>query len=371
MRIAYVLTTLAMGGTEKQVLAVADRVAARGHAVALLVLKPYEADDCISDLNVIHLDIRKNAWSFVAGLRRGVRFLRSFRPDVIHSHNFHGNMLARVMRLFYRPAKLVCTIHNVYEGGGMRMLAYRLSDPLADRSTAVSTVVAERFVRLKAVPQAKCTVLTNGIDAGEFHPDEQRRAAMRAQMGLDEFVWLSVGRITAAKDLPNLLQAFGEVHREALQTQLWIAGEARSGSSGITQHFSGGRPQGAIENVHLLGLRHDIVALLDAADGFVLSSAWEGIPLALGEAMAMEKPVVATDVGGVRELVGEAGILVPAKDSAALARAMLEVMQQSPEGRAALGRTARQRILAQFSIDSKVDAWEELYRSMLGGPPGL
>ena len=371
MRIAYVLTTLAMGGTERQVLAIAGRMAARGHTVALLVLKPREPGDCVTDLNVIHLDIRKTPWTFVAGLRRGLSFLRWFQPDVIHSHNFHGNMLARLMHLVHRPAKLVSTIHNVYEGGAMRILAYRFSDPLADRTTAVSAAVAERFVALKAVPRTKLVVLTNGIDPTEFHPDPQRRAAMRAQMGVAaEFVWISVGRITAAKDLPNLLQAFREVCRAPVQTQLWIAGEAPAGSSDSKQHFGVEMPQGAIEKVRRLGLRRDIPALLDAADGFVLSSAWEGMPLALGEAMAMEKPVVATDVGGVRELVGEAGILVPSKNPATLTRAMLDVMQQSPEKRSVLGRSARQRILAKFSIDAKVALWEDLYRSILGTIPG-
>jgi glycosyltransferase involved in cell wall biosynthesis len=370
MRIVYVLTTLAMGGTEKQVLAIAGRMAARGHTVALLVLKPQETNDCIiTDLNLVHLDIGKNAWTFVAGLRRGLRFLRSFRPGLIHSHNFHGNMLARIMGLFYRRAKLVCTIHNVYEGGTGRMLAYRATDRLADRTTAVSAAVAERYVRLKAVPHEKCMVLTNGIDPDEFQPDAQRRAAMRAQMGVaDHFVWLSVGRITAAKDLPNLLQAFTDVCRDGVQTQLWIAGEAPSGQSVSTQSFDVAMPHGAIERVRRLGLRRDIAALLDAADGFVLSSRWEGLPLALGEAMAMEKPVVATDVGGVRELVGEAGILVSARDPHALAGAMLEVMRQSPENRAALGRAARRRILAHFAMDAKADAWEALYQSVLGSP---
>ena len=142
MRIVYVLTTLAMGGTERQVLAIAGRMATHGHAVALLVLKPGENDDCATDLQVVHLDMGKNAASLIAGLRRGVAFLREFCPDVIHSHNFHGNMLARAMRLFYRPAKLISTIHNVYEGGRARMLAYRISDPLADLTTAVSAAVS-------------------------------------------------------------------------------------------------------------------------------------------------------------------------------------------------------------------------------------
>jgi glycosyltransferase involved in cell wall biosynthesis len=112
-------------------------------------------------------------------------------------------------------------------------------------------------------------------------------------------------------------------------------------------------------------LRRDLPALLDAADGFVLSSAWEGMPLAVGEAMAMEKPVVATDVGGVRELVGASGLLVSAGMPEELAAAMLEVMQRSPVDRLALGRSARVRIQSNFSMDAKADEWEALYRCII------
>jgi glycosyltransferase involved in cell wall biosynthesis len=106
-------------------------------------------------------------------------------------------------------------------------------------------------------------------------------------------------------------------------------------------------------------------ALLDAADGFVLASAWEGMPLALGEAMAMEKPVAATDVGGVRELAGEAGLIVPARNPEALAQAMLALMQATPEARASQGRAARERIQRSFNMDAKADEWEALYLTIL------
>jgi glycosyltransferase involved in cell wall biosynthesis len=106
-------------------------------------------------------------------------------------------------------------------------------------------------------------------------------------------------------------------------------------------------------------------ALLDAADGFVLASAWEGMPLAVGEAMAMGKPVVATDVGGVRELLAEKGLIIPAKSSESLADAMLEMMRKTDKERRGIGRSARERIAAQFSMDAKADEWELLYREML------
>jgi glycosyltransferase involved in cell wall biosynthesis len=93
------------------------------------------------------------------------------------------------------------------------------------------------------------------------------------------------------------------------------------------------------------------------------------MPLALGEAMAMEKPVVATDVGGVRELVGDAGAIVPPKDSEALAGAMLELMRTAPEDLRALGLAARARMQCSFSMDAKADEWEALYRTVAQRKP--
>jgi glycosyltransferase involved in cell wall biosynthesis len=366
MRIVYVLNTLAVGGTERQVLAIAERMAGRGHVVALMVLRPRGMRGYNTGLDVVYLDIQKEPVSIIAGLRRATAFIREFRPDVIHSHNFHGNMLARLMRLVRHYPKVISTIHNVYEGRWPRMLAYRMGDRLAHVTTTVSNAVADRYQRLKAVPMSKIRVLTNGIDTAEFVPNAERRAVMREQMDVsDEFVWLSVGRLTAAKDFPNLLQAFGWVWEASANTRLWIAGE--TSPAGIGKAVDPGLtvPHGAMECVCRLGLRHDIAALLDAADGFVLSSAWEGMPLALGEAMAMAKPAVATDVGGVGELVGETALVVPAKNSNALAEAMRQVMSRSANERAAMGHAARERICSKFNMDSKAEEWEVLYRSVL------
>ncbi len=367
MRIVYVLTTLAVGGTERQVLGLARRMAARGHTVALMVLKGRQPDELETNLATAYLSIEKRLPSLFSGFRRGLAFLRSFQPDVVHSHNFHGNLSARMMRVFYRQARVISTIHNVYEGGRLRMLAYRLSDGLADRTTAVSEAVAARFVGLRAVGNERCLVLTNGIETSEFVPDPQRRAAMRAQLrARDEFIWLCVARNTAAKDIPNLLEAFGKVWQSEPKVALWMAAPDSEAGARRALHAISTMPIGSLDGLRRLQYRRDIPALLDAADGFVLSSAWEGMPLVLGEAMAMEKPVVATDVGGVRELVGDAGRIVPAKDAAALASAMLGVMGTSDEQRAALGHAARARILAGFDMDQKADEWEALYRSVCG-----
>jgi glycosyltransferase involved in cell wall biosynthesis len=368
MRIVTVLTSLGVGGAEKLALAVAERMAARGHDLAMLSLMPRLPEQWPTTLPVVYLDIRKNPASIASGFRRGRRFLREFRPDLVHSHSFHANILARLLTIGVPGAPravVVSTVHNVYEGGWMRMMAYRLTDGLSQCTVAISEAARERFVRAKAVNPQKCLVVQIGINVEEFAPDPARRAWVRAELraaeGADaDFVWLAAGRIVPAKDYPNLLRAFRELEQRQSDAQLWIAGggtAAEFADLESLQHALGIRGK-----VLWLGLRRDLPALLDAADGFVLASAWEGMPQVLAEAMAMEKPVVATDVGGVRELVSDHGKMVPAKKPEALAEAMLATMQRSGEERARLGRAAREQVVRQFSIEAAADRWEALYK---------
>jgi glycosyltransferase involved in cell wall biosynthesis len=363
MRIAYVLTSLGVGGAERQVVQLAERMTARGHAVSLLVLLGRQPEEWPTTLDPARLEMRKTPMSFAAGLAKARRLLGGFHPDLIHSHTYPANMVARLLGLLGPPVPILSTIHSVYEGPWPRMLAYRLTDFLSRRTTTVSQAGALRYVRLKAIPASKCSVVANGIDTTEFAPSPGRRACLRAQMGAGEdFVWLAAGRIVPAKDYPNLLHAFALIHTEFPNAQLWIAGEALD--SGTAAVHALASSLGLSAAVRWLGLRRDMPALLDAADGFALASSWEGMPLAVGEAMAMEKPVVATDAGGVRELVGESGVIVSAKSPEGLAQAMLALMRATPEARSLLGHAARERIQSRFSMDAKADEWEAFYRGM-------
>jgi glycosyltransferase involved in cell wall biosynthesis len=369
MRIVYVLTSLGVGGAEKQALAVAERMAKRGHAAALLVLRPRLPEEWPTALQVVYLGVRKRPGSVLVGLARARRFLLDFRPDLVHSHSFHANIFARLLRLLVPRLAVIATIHNVYEGGRPRMAAYRLTDGLSRRTAAVSEAAARRFVHLKAVSAEKSVVVRNGIDTAEFVPDPERRARVRSGMrtgaadASTEFIWLAAGRITPAKDYPNLLHAFAQVRTRRPDAWLWIAGEAADGE--ILPLRTLCAELGIGEAVRWLGLRRDIPALLDAADAFVSASAWEGMPLAVGEAMAMEKPIVASDAGGVRELVEDTGLVVAARDSEALAAAMIETMGRSRDELFAMGRAARERVVREFSMDAAADTWEAFYRALM------
>jgi glycosyltransferase involved in cell wall biosynthesis len=358
------MTTLGMGGAERLALGIASGMERRGHSVALLVLGPAVAEEWPTTLPLLRLSLRKDPLSLLAGLWKARCWLRTFKPDLLHSHSFHANLFARLLRLGGLRAPVVSTVHNVYEGPWTRMIAYRLTDCLARQTTAVSQAAAERFVRIKAVPAAKMRLLTNGIDTEEFAPDPERRKIARAANHAEAaFIWMSAGRLSEAKDVPNLLRAFAQLRVERPEARLWIAGEGSSDMAVRLRRLS--RELGIEEKVSWLGLRRDLPALLDAADGFVLASAWEGMPLVVAEAMAMEKPVVATDVGGVRELLADAGRLVPAHDHEALGRALRDCMAMSVEERTDLGKRARERMVTAFSLDARIDEWEQLYNSLI------
>jgi glycosyltransferase involved in cell wall biosynthesis len=128
---------------------------------------------------------------------------------------------------------------------------------------------------------------------------------------------------------------------------------------------------GVSGNLRFLGLRRDVQSLFSASDAFVLSSAWEGFPMVVGEAMACECTVVATNCGGVKEFVGDAGFLVPPKDPAALASRLGDALGLESEARARIGRKARERIRAHFSLESAVRRWVEIYTRGASGSRSL
>ena len=114
MRILYVLTSLAMGGAEKLTLALCERMERRGHTVALLVLMPRISEEWPAPVNLLHLDMRRSPSSFLHGLAHARRFAADFKPDLIHSHCFHANLSARMLKLLSHEAAVISTVHNVY-----------------------------------------------------------------------------------------------------------------------------------------------------------------------------------------------------------------------------------------------------------------
>jgi glycosyltransferase involved in cell wall biosynthesis len=366
MRVMFLSTSMGMGGADKQLLSAAQLMHAQGHdvcIVSLTELGPMGLEARSQGIRTESLDMRRGVPD-PRGLIRLIRLVRSWKPDVLHSHMVHANLLARVVRLFAPVPVMVSTIHNIYEGGPLWMAAYRISNGLVDHMTIISEAAANRFVNERIVPRKLLTCVPNGVDTERFRQVAPgTREALRSSIGVnDGFVWLAVGRFEIAKDYPNMLHAFAEVSQRHSNAVLLLVGHG----SLQEETESLARSLGLGDRIRFLGVRSDVPELMAAADGYVMSSAWEGMPIALLEAAAAGLPIVATRVGGNHEVVrdGESGYLVPPRDHEALGRAMMRLMEQPSEERRAMGERGREHVRVHYGLGRVVERWQDLYRQV-------
>lgn len=366
MKILFLITSLAYGGAETQVVRLATRLKARGWEVRVVSLTPPRA--YLEKLEgegipVFSLEI-KHKLPDPRPFLRLARLIRKWRPQIVHSFMVHANLLARLVRPIAPAPILICSARNTFEGGRLRELLYRVTDPLCDVTTQVCQIGLERYVRIGAVPRHKIRYIPNGVDTDIFKPDLKARIEWREKLSVeDHFVWLAVGRFDPQKDYPNMLHAFPHVLRESAKTVLLIAGDGplRPEMEKLACELR------VEKHVRFLGICRDVPQLMNAADAFVMSSAWEGMANVLLEASASGLPIVATNVGGNGEIVvdGETGFLVPPKDPEALAQTMLRLMNL-PEGeRRRIGEKGRRHVEQNFALDRVVDQWEALYKELL------
>jgi glycosyltransferase involved in cell wall biosynthesis len=365
-RVVYLITASGMGGAEQQVRHLALAFQQRGWDVGVISMLPLEPP--MSELEgrgirTASLALRRGLPDPGGALRLRA-LLRVWEPDVLHAHMVHANLLARLSRLLVKTPVVISTIHNQDEGRQWRYAAYRMTDRLTDVTTAVSAMAVEESIRRGAMRRQRIVLVPNGIEAKLLLPDVRAREQARRALGLaGQFAWLAVGRLDVQKDYPTMLSAFARVLSDRPDAKLFIAG-----AGPLAQHIRTSIARAGLDQaVALLGLRSDVPALMQAADGFVLSSAWEGLPMVLLEAAASALPIVATDVAGSREVVidGISGYLVAKGDDEALGRAMCKLMSLTQQERRALGEAGRDHVVGTFSLETIADAWEALYLALL------
>ncbi|WP_175895773.1 glycosyltransferase [Burkholderia pseudomultivorans] len=364
MKIAFVISGLGVGGAETQILALTRELAVRGHRVTIFSMTGECAHAMPVDAGVSLVELRekKNLSGLMRITWKLLRVLRTGRFDVVHAHMFHANIITRLIRPWSRCPVLITSAHSNIEGGRFRTLMYRWTDRLTDFTTNVSAAAVQRYVEIGAAPARKIGVMYNGIDVSRFRRDADSRRLLRTQLQINDcvFVVLAVGRLIDAKNYPLLIRAFERVHRSIPHARLLIAGDGPLG--GALREMT--RECGLTQSVTFLGVRKDVSELMNVADVFVLSSNREGFGLVVAEAMATEIPVVATNAGGLPEVVGDAGKVVPMDNEDALVDAITCVVRMSPEARALIGLSGRAHVEKLFAMDSVLERWLELYRKL-------
>jgi glycosyltransferase involved in cell wall biosynthesis len=302
---------------------------------------------------------RTSAWRLVAALRR---LLRETQPDLLHTHLYHPNLYGRLAALGLGLRGVVASVHNSYTTlkWHRRILNYLLGWT-ADRVVAVSSKVWEDVRRYDGIPLSRLCLLPNGIDLAALETGLSRAEA-KARLGVQGFCLGAAGRLEEQKGHVHLLEALPQLQKEIPEIVLLVAGEGRRRAA-----LEGRARELGIEGtVRFLGLRRDMPCIYRALDLFVQPSLWEGLPLALLQAMGAGLPVVATEVGGALEVIedGVNGRLVPPGQARTLAGAILELYRQ-PEARARLGQEARQTVLDRYSQEVMLRRLENLYLEIL------
>jgi glycosyltransferase involved in cell wall biosynthesis len=240
-------------------------------------------------------------------------------------------------------------------------LPNRLLAPITDAFIAVAEPHGRYLNQREGCPAAKVRVIPNGVDTERFRP-RRANSSLRRQLALAPDAPL-VGIVAALRPEKNhelFLQAAALVRRELPHARMLVVGDGsrRAALEALSAELS------LSDAVRFLGTRHDVPELLSLVDVAVLSSHMEANPVSILEAMASEKPVVATRVGSVAETVldGQTGYLVAPGDAAQLAQRVVSLLKD-PAHAAAMGRAGRQHVLAHWSIQRMVEGYEEL----LGG----
>jgi glycosyltransferase involved in cell wall biosynthesis len=290
---------------------------------------------------------------------RAVAALRgpTLAADVVHAHGLRAGLIAGLAAP--RRTPLVVTWHNAMLGGGVRRrmlgLLERYVARRADVMLGVSGDLVERARRLGS-PDARL----GPVAAPGLSPPARPRAEMRADLDAgDRPVVLTVGRVTEQKDYPTLLSAAAVLGRRDPAPLVIVAG------GGPDLPALQGRVDAERLPVRLLGARDDIADLLAAADVFVSTSTWEGRALVIQEAARAGVPVVATAVGGTPELMGDAALLVPTGDPAAVADAVARVLDDPALGRE-LSARGRRQAAGWPDVDDTVAAVRALYAELTG-----
>ena len=302
------------------------------------------------------------------GHRAAVRRLRDIigegRYHVIHAHGLSAgidsSLAARAS-----GATVITTVHNLVlrETAGRRAVVHRRAEALAVRSSARIFAVSEQIARhLRASVRDRGQmdkIETLHLGIGPTPQVTRSRAQIRESLnlGAQDSLIVTASRLRPQKALHVMLEALSRLDQRAA---LAVLGEGPLQDDLVAQASAAG----IADRVHFLGFRRDIADFVAAADVFCLSSVWEGVPLAAQEAILLGVPVVATDVGGMPELIadGVSGRLVPSGDADALAEALQEVLT-TPDVRAAFIERASADLNANFSTDAMLRRLSDVYRS--------
>ena len=375
-RLMHVITGLYTGGAETMLLKLLSTMNRAEFDPVVLSLRDHGTLGARIEkqgIRVLDLDMR-GSLPTLSAIWRLRRVARHVQPDLIQGWMYHGNLAASLAAHMTADQVPVAwsvhhTIYDLKEEKPTTDLAIRVSAKLSSTPCRIiyySTVSAQLHEKFGYNP-GRTVVLPNGFDCEQFRPSIEASASLKREVGVADGTMLVglVARYHPVKDHANFLRAAGMLAAQRANVGFILVGKGLVPENRDLMEVIG--KQGLGRRVHLLGERHDIPYVMAGLDIATCSSWSEAFPTVVGEAMACGVPCVVTDVGESSAIVGDTGIVVPPRDSAALAAGWMKLLDLGQKQRLRLGAAARQRVVRNYSMDSIAGQYEAIYRDMLGG----
>ncbi len=375
MKIIYAITGLSTGGAEIMLYNLLSRMNRdRFSPVVLSLMDRGTLGDRIAALGIpVYTIGMKQGMPTPVAIWRLIHIVRQVKPDLIQGWMYHGNLAAQLASVFFSQKipvfwDIQCSIYSLDFEKKLTVAVIKLCGLLSkfpNKLVFVSRISKVQHEALGYCSENSC-VIPNGSNTSLFVPSVEARATVRTELGLPEKSFLIglICRYHPMKDHANFIQAAALLLKDSPDIHFLLIGQGVDPENQILHQLI--QELGLFNQIYLLGERSDMPRLTAAIDIAASSSAYgEGWPLVVGEAMSCGVPCVVTDVGDSGWIVGDTGRVVPPRAPEALANAWKELIDLGSEGREALGRAARARIIDYFSLDSVVSQYETLYESVL------
>ena len=360
--IVQVMYSLNLCGSESVGRDIARGLDHRGYkftACSINMGGPIESD--LLSLNIPYEIINRNPKRRILTMWKVCKLLQKTKPNIVHTHHL-GQLFYSVIGAKLCGAKIIHTEHsNIGISDMKNRLLLKVLSKFCEYVTSVSDDVRDFLYRKAGIPDKKLLVIYNGVDLTRFNPAVVLPKTALGFKETDKIIGI-VGSLIEVKDHLTLLAAFHEIQKTEANVKLLIVGDGDGRESLIQES----RRLGIHDNVRFLGVRKDIPQLLSAMDVFVLCSISEGMPLALLEAMAMERPVVATSVGSIPSVLKNKinGLLVGPKKPMELAAAIRSILNDSTFG-SNLGKAALNTVKERFDFKNTLEKYDRLYKKIL------
>lgn len=372
MKILHLISTLDTGGAEQnlfRLITAMNKTYFQNYPVSMIRpgIVGYNLE--CKGVQVHSLNMKKGVPDLRSILR--LRFMTSLiRPDIIQCWMYHANLMGLTIMDFKRTLwGIRCSDMDLDLYGPVYRFTVKSGMKLSGiPSMVVTNSHAGRNTHQKlGFHPKKWAIIPNGFDTRLFKPDKAARGLIRSELNIPEkdFVIGLIARLDPMKDHGTFFKAARMFLSSNPSAHFILAGKGLSSSDERILSIAGDIVQTG--RINLLGERHDIPQIMNALDIATLSSLSEGLPNTIGEAMATGIPCVATDAGDSSLLVGDSGVIIQKSDPSALCTAWQHLLNAGSAYRKNLGISARQRIIDHYSLTSMVQAYEDLYKSIIIG----